>query len=343
MGGRLGEFLSQWTESTVSPFVHDLIENGYRLEFSAPPPPIFLVTQPPRDREKAEALGLLLGDLLDQRVLSEVPQEEEGQGVYSHVFVVKKPSGKYRLILNLRPLNKWVRYKRFRMESIFSVTSLIFPKCYMATVDLRDAYLHIPIRQECQKFLRLAVRLGSATKHLQFRALPFGLSSSPRIFTKVLAEALAPLRLQGVTIVPYLDDLLFIAPSGHQLESDLKVALSFLRSLGWLVNEEKSQMIPSQEVMYLGYRITSVEKKIFLPQEKILKLEQAVALLQTNQEISIRQVMRVLGLMSACFPAVPWARFHIRPLQGLVLKHWNGRKEGLDLPMPIPNRIKRDL
>lgn len=74
----------------------------------------------------------------------------------------------------------------------------------------------------------------------------------------------------------------------------------------------------------MGYRIPSIEMKVFLPAAKLEKIEQAVALLQTIQEAQIREVMRVIGLMMSCFPAVPWARLHQHPLQGLMLLCWVG-------------------
>ena len=83
-----------------------------------------------------------------------------------------------------RPLNLSIRYKKFWMETIYSVNNLLQKEVFMATLDLRDAYLHIPIRKECQKFLRMAIQIESKT-YFQCRALPFGLSSSQRIFSKV--------------------------------------------------------------------------------------------------------------------------------------------------------------
>lgn len=53
--------------------------------------------------------------------------------------------------------------------------------------------------------------------HLQFGLLPLGLSSSPRVFTKAMAEALNSLRLKGIAIVPYLDSLLLFAESKDQV------------------------------------------------------------------------------------------------------------------------------
>lgn len=73
-----------------SPFVKDLIANGYRLEFSANPPSRLLITSPPRDRVEARALGLAVGELSDQKAIIPVPPQEQGKGFYSHVFVVKK-------------------------------------------------------------------------------------------------------------------------------------------------------------------------------------------------------------------------------------------------------------
>lgn len=59
---------------------------------------------------------------------------------------------------------------------------------------------------------------------------------------KVLAEALALLRITAITVVPYLDDLLFVAQSFRQLEEDLQEKKhNFLQSLGWFINWDKSQ------------------------------------------------------------------------------------------------------
>ncbi|XP_071984144.1 uncharacterized protein [Engystomops pustulosus] len=97
------------------------------------------------------------------------------------------------------------------MESVRSATQLIYTDHYMCTIDLRDAYYHVPIHHSSQKFLRFSVFSPEGSiLHFQFRALPFGISSAPRVFTKIMVEVVAFLRLQRVSIVPYLDDLLII-------------------------------------------------------------------------------------------------------------------------------------
>lgn len=78
-------------------------------------------------------------------------------------------------------LNRSVEYRRIWMDSICSVKNLLNQGCYMASIDLQDAYLHIPIAARSQKYLRLALKVGKKAVHLQIRALPFGLSSSKSV------------------------------------------------------------------------------------------------------------------------------------------------------------------
>lgn len=125
--------------------------------------------------------------------------------------------------------------------------------------------------------------------------------------------------MRAITVTPYLDDLL--ARSYQRLEINLQIAQDFLRSLGRLTNKDKSHLVPSQEVAHLGYDVmASVERKIFLPGEKIRKMDQSVAWLQTNLSVLVREIMKVIGLMTSCFLAVPWVRFHQHPLQNRLLQ-----------------------
>ena len=72
----------------------------------------------------------------------------------STIFIRPKQDGGHRLILNLNNLNKHVEYHHFKMDTSQSAIRLITPNCYMASVDLRDAYYSVPIHKEDQKYLR---------------------------------------------------------------------------------------------------------------------------------------------------------------------------------------------
>lgn len=107
MGGRLGQFLPQWRDLEPSPFVLSVIERGYGLEFCSPSPlrqDFWSLISHDYDHWSPWSLR----DLGDEKVLVQVPTHEEGRWIYSHVLVVRKPLGKFRLIIKLRELNKFI-------------------------------------------------------------------------------------------------------------------------------------------------------------------------------------------------------------------------------------------
>ena len=56
-------------------------------------------------------------------------------------------------------------------------------------------------------------------------AMPFGLASALRSFTKLLKPVMEALRKQGFRVVIYLDDMLFMHEDLVQLAASVKVAV----------------------------------------------------------------------------------------------------------------------
>ena len=65
----------------------------------------------------------------------------------SPIFIIHKPDRGIRLILNLKSLNEYVKYRHFKMESIRSVLNLVTKDCFMCTVDLKDAYYSVKVKR----------------------------------------------------------------------------------------------------------------------------------------------------------------------------------------------------
>ncbi|XP_077118747.1 uncharacterized protein LOC143774862 [Ranitomeya variabilis] len=206
VGGRLKFFLPRWEQITSSQWILDIVQYGLKLKFDRIPWDSFIVTSP-KGQDQQRALESEILSLLSKKVLIEVPQDQEGKGFYSPLFLINKPDGSFRTIINLKRLNAFLRNHTFKMESISSTIKLLFPRCVMAGIDLKDAYYHLPIHAEHQKYLRVAVTLEGQVRHFQYVAMPFGLSMAPRIFTKVILEVMAHLR-RDTLIIPYLDDFL---------------------------------------------------------------------------------------------------------------------------------------
>ena len=84
------------------------------------------------------------------------------------------------------------------METLRNVVLAVERGEWLASIDLQDAYFHVSIRPAHRKYLRFYL----AGQAYQYRVLPFGLSTSPRIFTKVLQPVIASIRRQAIHIHP---------------------------------------------------------------------------------------------------------------------------------------------
>ncbi len=109
---------------------------------------------------------------------------------------------------------------------------------------LKDIYIHVSNLHRHRPFLRFAFE----ERAYQYKALRFGLSLSPRDFTKVVEAALVPLREASIRILNYLDDWLILAQTRVLLCEHRDTVLSHLSRLGLQVNWEKSKLSPTQTI-----------------------------------------------------------------------------------------------
>ena len=133
---------------------------------------------------------------------------DDGSGFYSNVFLAAKCTGGFRMILNLSRFNHFVSFSHFKMDTLQHILAVVTPGCFMSTFDLTDAYLTVPVAPEHWKILKFSWR-GIIYMYM---VLPFGISSAPRKFTKVLKPILSYLCSAAVTIPTYLDDGWITAP-----------------------------------------------------------------------------------------------------------------------------------
>ena len=169
---------------------------------------------------------------------------EEGECIFT-LFIVPKPNGKYRPIIYLKILNTFVHYDHFKQETFKIVLDLIQKGDFFKSVDLGDAYFYIPIHEEFQKYLKLSWN-GSLYK---FICLPFGLKSAPYVFNKVFSW----FREHGIRCNYYIDDSLNMNQRFSVCQTNTEIIVRTFKSLGFLINEKKSALVPSQKIIFFGF------------------------------------------------------------------------------------------
>ena len=175
--GRLKSKLSFWQTIQANPVVLNIIENGYSIPF---------VTKPPRKFNKnnrsalanASFVSEAVADLLNKGCIAMVSDCPE---VVNPLSVAFNRSGKKRLILDLHEVNLHIWKDKVKFED-FKVALTYFKKQgFMFKFDLKSGYHHIDMAQWCHTYLGFCWD----SKYYVFTVLPFGLSSSPCVFTKM--------------------------------------------------------------------------------------------------------------------------------------------------------------
>ncbi|KAL0196780.1 hypothetical protein M9458_005320 [Cirrhinus mrigala] len=258
--------LAAWLElPSPSRWLIRTVRLGYVIQFARRPPKFrgILFTSVRSDTD-ASVLRAEIAVLLAKDAIEPVPPAEMKSGFYSPYFNVLKKSGGLQPILDLRVLNRSLLRLPFKMLTSKRILSCVRHQDWFAAIDLKDAYFHVSILPRHRPFLRFAFE----DRAYQYKVLPFGLSLSPRVFTKVAEGALNPLWRKGIRILNYLDDWLIMAHSRDLLCEHRDLVLQHLSHLGLRVNREKSKLSPMQRISFLGMELDSVNMTACLTNER---------------------------------------------------------------------------
>ena len=308
VGGRLSLFARNWIKITSDPIVLSAVR-GYKIKFDKEKTLELAQSKPRQFKRNASEAARINEEIvhLKENNVIEPCKHEEGEFI-SNVFLRPKKNGGVRLILDLSELNKALTYQHFKMDNIHTVLDRVSSNNFLASVDLRDAYYSVKIHPDDRKYLRFV----SNNQCWQFKALPNGLSTAPRLFTKLLKPVFAVLRQAGHMVIGYLDDTILIGETEEKLKEAISATTDILTQLGFIVHPEKSVLVP---IVFLGFKLNTETMKITLPDNKALEVKQlCIELVQTTKP-SIRQVAKVIGKIISTFPAVQYGPLFYRTLE----------------------------
>ena len=223
-------------------------------------------------------------------------------------------------------------------RKVQNVRTSLIPGEWVSSIYLSDAYLHIPIHPNSRKYLRFCYK----SQVFQFTSLPFGLATAPQVFTMIVKEVKLMALSRGLRIHQYLDDWLIRSQSQEEAQVNTQAVVDLTQSLGWIINQEKSELKPTQVFSFVGYEYHLDSALVKPTQERWLKLQDLILRLKSKRVLTARCLMSLIGLLASTEKMVPEGRLHMRPFQFHLKEHWR-YPQSLDNLLPWTEAIAAHL
>ena len=291
--GSLKRNVAFWEHIGASRFIRDTIVFGYKIPFIYTPP----VASFGNNRSAIQHSEFVEQAIFDLLVAGSVVECGCAPTVVNPLSVSIQANGKKRLILDLRFPNQFVRKSKIKFEDAKTML-YSFIDCsqnWLFSFDIKSGYHHIDIFPPDQEFLGFSWSKDGVTRFYKFTVLPFGISTGPYIFTKVLRPLIRYWRLQAIRIVVYLDDGLGVCPTFSDCYSQSMAVKSDLSRAGFVANSVKSIWVPVQSLTWLGYQWDLEHNLLSIPAGKIDRLPASIDIVLLQSRLPARQLASVIG------------------------------------------------
>ena len=299
--GNLRRNFDFWKRIGTPSFILNVIDRGYLLPFiSFPEPAVFK-----NNRSSLSHADFVEGAIRDLVETGRVLHTKVPPRVVNPLSVSVQPNGKKRLILDLRYVNKFLRKMHVKYEDWKTAMSYFARGAYMFSFDLKSGYHHVEIFEGHQTYLGFSWKHSNSNqvKFYVFTVLPFGLSSAPHVFTKILKPLEKHWRYQGICLAVFLDD-------GWGIEKDSEVCgvvanavRADLFKAGFVTNEDKSVWIPCQRLDWLGITWDSARGTIEIVDRRVVKITNTIdSIIASDFVLSARRLASFTGQIISTAP-----------------------------------------
>ncbi|GFW22508.1 retrovirus-related Pol polyprotein from transposon 17.6 [Trichonephila clavipes] len=183
----------------------------------------------------------------------------------SAVVLIPKPNGTFCLCIDYRKLNEITvadTYPLPRMDDLLHQAKLT---PFMSTLDLREQDI---IKLKCMLKIKTRQHLYVClARTYRYLLMPYGLRNAPATFQRLMNRFCNG--LEGILVLPYLDDIIVLSETFEKHMLDLKAIFERLLLFKLKANREKCHFASSR-VKYLGFWIT--QKGIEVDPEKVASI-----------------------------------------------------------------------
>ena len=304
--------------------------------------------------KKRKVLRKEIKDLLSQDVIEIAPANTPL--FENYIFSMVKPSGKIRVIFDMKQLNTHIKLPKLKMFTFDKSYQSLLKNNFACRIDLSNAFWHIGVNCKFRKYLAFAFD----NKAYCWKAMPFGLRTAPFLFCSLMNTLVKNIRLKyRIIIFFYMDDLLVLGHSLEETFQHIQLVVKELQSAGFAINFEKSLLIPSSKITFLGIYINLELKTIGPSIENVETCIKKSSTFLKCDKCSLKMFQSLVGSLNFVAPFMKFGKLHLSPLHKFTPYFTNEFKKKIPLelksllnfwslkdsyaPIPIPNFCNREI
>jgi hypothetical protein len=244
---------------------------------------------------------------------------------------------KSRLCHDERYLNLFIKDMPFRLDTLRDVPRMVEKGSSLINTDEKSGYDHVSLTLDSRKYFGLMF----AGWVFVYTTLPFGFKPACYIYQQIGMCVSVFFRQFGLAVLQYIDDRLFNLSTGPLLcdmNAKLYAVLKLLTSLGFTLSINKSVLVPTTALIFLGFWIDTEAGSFRLPEHKRLSFANLRESILTGETVDLLSLQRLAGKCSSMSIAVPGALFYIRDMNRAI-----SRAQKTSKPVPLTGDLRDEI
>ena len=217
-------------------------------------------------------------------------------------FLTQKP--KFRPCIDLsRNFNKFIQTESCKLDSLGATEASLFPGDFLCSFDLESMYFHVQLTESSRKYFGFTCKINGQDTFFRFTVMPFGLKNAVEIVNRICKPLKAFLHDLGICFSLYIDDSRISSPSFQETLYKTKTAILLFQLAGWRINFQKSVLVPTTNLRYLGFYIDTRSFTYVCPPDRIqgtsLAINNLMQRLTLDGQAPARLFAEVLGKIAS--------------------------------------------
>ena len=329
--GNLKRNIKFWRSINANEKVCNIIENGYKIPFVETPNSVVFEN----NKSAIENSDFVIESIQNLVKLGTAVEKDDAPLVVSPLSVSIRSSGKKRLILDLRYINSHLYKEYIKFDDWSAMENYLEEDSFAYKFDLKQGYHHVDIFHDHQKYLGFSWLVDGKKKYFVFTVLPFGISTAPYVFTKVIRPLVKYWRSNGIKICVYLDDGLGVEKSHNKAIESSSFVRKSLEMSGFVANSAKSIWDPTTALTWLGISLNLEKNFLFITDERVYALTEEIHTLLKTPYTSARKIAKIVGkIVSTKYVVGDIVRLKTRYLHSLIENRtsWDATLNILNFP-----------